>query len=114
MKFLTPGSSATTLAWSGAWGRRLLSLMWGPIFLKGTLRWYWWCLSVSLASPWAWGIGSLLFSSPNRVWYTSRWLSADAWMKMVWLSFSPGAEVGVGEMLFLSEPLGPYRPSTAC
>ena len=67
MKFLTPGSSATTLTWSGAWGRRLLSLMWGPIFLKGTLRWYWWCLSVSLASPWAWGIGSLFFSSPSRV-----------------------------------------------
>ena len=49
MKFLTPGSSATTLTWSGAWDRRLPSLRWGPIFLKGTLRWYWWCLSVSLA-----------------------------------------------------------------
>ena len=49
MKFLTPGSKATTLTWSGAWDRRLLSLRWGPIFLKGTLRWYWWCLSVSLA-----------------------------------------------------------------
>ena len=22
-----------------------------PIFLNGTFRWYWWCLSVSLASP---------------------------------------------------------------
>ena len=32
---------ATTLTWSGAWDRRLLSLRWGPIFLKGTLRWYW-------------------------------------------------------------------------
>ena len=39
--FLTPGSSATTLTWSGVWGLRLLSLMWGPILLKGTLRWYW-------------------------------------------------------------------------
>ena len=87
MKFLTPGSSATTLTWSGARGLRLLlSLMWGPIFLKGTLRWYWWCLSVSLASPWAWGIGSLLFSSPKRVWYTPFVLSAEACMNMVWLS----------------------------
>ena len=27
MKFLTPGSSATTLAWPGVWALRLLSLM---------------------------------------------------------------------------------------
>ena len=35
----------------------------------------------------SWGIGSLLFSSPSRVWYTPRWLSAEACMKMVWLGF---------------------------
>ena len=39
MKFLTPGSSATTLAWSGCLGPRVpLSVRCGPIFLKGTLR----------------------------------------------------------------------------
>ena len=35
MKFLTPGSSATTLAWSGVWGLRLLSLMMGSHLLEG-------------------------------------------------------------------------------